>query len=74
MLIRNIEQILNEGKKYTVSTVSGAYFHPLSLNIGLARVESLGHLLRDTNNFGAGRSPSKLVLPQPKWPKTYKEH
>ena len=45
MLIRNIEQILNEGKKYTVSTVTVAYFHPLSLNIGLARVESLGHLL-----------------------------
>ena len=50
MVIRNIEQILIESKKYTVLTVSGAYFHPLSLNTGLARGgggggESLGHLL-----------------------------
>jgi len=37
MLIRNTEQMLIESKKYTVSTVSGAYFHPLSLHSGLAR-------------------------------------
>ena len=49
----------------TVLTVSGAYFHPLSLNTGL-RGESLGYLLWDTNNFGTDWKPSKLVLSQPK--------
>ena len=45
MVIRNIEAILIVNKKYIVSATSGAYFHPLSLNTGLVRGESLGYLL-----------------------------